>query len=75
MPDDHKTVIGPASGVQLSVLAMVIVGVAGGAMWVGRSAAEFETLKSVVYEIRQDVKVLGDQVRKLPQIQRSEPKQ
>jgi len=32
MPDDHKTVIGPASGVQLSVLAMVIVGVAGGAM-------------------------------------------
>lgn len=71
---DHKTLVGPASSVQISVLAMLLVGVGGGALWVGKSSAEFETLKTIVQEIRTDVRELTIRVQALPQIQRGEPK-
>lgn len=64
---DARVTVGPKSNIQLATVSLLLVGIGSGAWYVGRSSADFETLKSIVYEIRADVKILGDQVRKLPQ--------
>lgn len=66
MADTTDKPIGPGTGIQVSLLIVVLSAVAAGGVWVGQSRAEFETLKALVYEIRADVKYLSQQVHQLP---------